>query len=152
MRRCFQALLMLLLVGAAAAQTCTNSATVQATAISTGFTDESTLVADAVQSALNEAIMQVRGVYVTSSSVLWEDYRTTQAGALADFDLQSGFSTELSSRFSGYIESFEIVDRQHLGDLLGIGSFIAYGLLCMLVGYFAPAPPRSQPVRDGAAA
>ncbi|MGJ4729283.1 DUF2339 domain-containing protein [Luteimonas sp. SDU101] len=39
-----------------------------------------------------------------------------------------------------------LVDRQHLGDLLGIGSFIAYGLLCTLVGYFAPAPPR-----DGAA-
>jgi len=35
-----------------------------------------------------------------------------------------------------------LVDRQHLGDLLGIGSFIAYGLLCTLVGWFAPAPPR----------
>ncbi|KAF1716511.1 hypothetical protein CSC74_09780 [Pseudoxanthomonas yeongjuensis] len=35
------------------------------------------------------------------------------------------------------------VDRQHLGNLLGIGSFIAYGLLCTLVGYFAPAPPRA---------
>ena len=35
-----------------------------------------------------------------------------------------------------------LVDRQHLGNLLGIGSFIAYGLLCTVVGYFAPAPPR----------
>ncbi|KAF1713088.1 DUF2339 domain-containing protein [Pseudoxanthomonas sacheonensis] len=35
------------------------------------------------------------------------------------------------------------VDRQNLGDLLGIGSFVAYGLLCTLVGYFAPAPPRT---------
>ncbi|MGH8026333.1 MAG: DUF2339 domain-containing protein [Pseudoxanthomonas sp.] len=35
------------------------------------------------------------------------------------------------------------VDRQNLGDLLGIGSFVAYGLLCTLVGYFAPAPPRN---------
>ena len=34
------------------------------------------------------------------------------------------------------------VDRQHLGNLLGIGSFIAYGLLCTLVGCFALAPPR----------
>jgi len=33
------------------------------------------------------------------------------------------------------------VDRGHLGNLLGIASFIAYGLLCLLVGYFAPAPP-----------
>lgn len=45
-----------------------------------------------------------------------------------------------------------LVDRQHLGDLLGIGSFIAYGLLCMLVGYFAPAPPRATAADDGAAA
>jgi uncharacterized membrane protein len=37
-----------------------------------------------------------------------------------------------------------LVDREHLGNLMGIGSFIAYGLLCTLVGYFAPAPPRSD--------
>lgn len=37
-----------------------------------------------------------------------------------------------------------LVDRQHLGNLLGIGSFIAYGLLCTVVGYFAPAPPRER--------
>ena len=36
-----------------------------------------------------------------------------------------------------------LVDRQHLGNLLGIGSFMAYGLLCTLVGWFAPAPPRT---------
>ena len=35
-----------------------------------------------------------------------------------------------------------LFDRRHLGDLLGIGSFIAYGLLCTAVGWFAPAPPR----------
>jgi len=35
-----------------------------------------------------------------------------------------------------------IVDRGHLGNLWGIGSFIAYGLLCTVVGFFAPAPPR----------
>ncbi|MBD9478685.1 DUF2339 domain-containing protein [Pseudoxanthomonas sp. PXM02] len=35
-----------------------------------------------------------------------------------------------------------VVDRQHLGNLLGIGSFMAYGLLCTVVGYLAPAPPR----------
>ncbi|MEG3192699.1 DUF2339 domain-containing protein [Lysobacter sp. D1-1-M9] len=37
-----------------------------------------------------------------------------------------------------------MVDRQHLGNLLGILSFIAYGLLCTVVGYFAPAPPRAE--------
>lgn len=36
-----------------------------------------------------------------------------------------------------------LVDRQHLGNLMGIASFIGYGLLCTAVGYFAPAPPRA---------
>lgn len=35
-----------------------------------------------------------------------------------------------------------LIDRGNLGDLLGIGAFIAYGLLCTLVGWMAPAPPR----------
>ena len=38
-----------------------------------------------------------------------------------------------------------LIDRGHLGNLFGIASFIAYGLLCTLIGYLAPAPPR-QPV------
>ncbi|WP_294993300.1 DUF2339 domain-containing protein [uncultured Stenotrophomonas sp.] len=38
-----------------------------------------------------------------------------------------------------------LVDRQHLGNLLGIASFIAYGLLCTVVGYLAPAPPSVAP-------
>ncbi|HEY0333129.1 MAG TPA: DUF2339 domain-containing protein [Stenotrophomonas sp.] len=43
-----------------------------------------------------------------------------------------------------------LVDRQHLGNLLGIGSFLAYGLLCTVVGYLAPAPPRDVlPVEEG---
>lgn len=37
-----------------------------------------------------------------------------------------------------------LVDRSHLGNLWGIGSFIAYGLLCTVVGFFAPAPPRAS--------
>ncbi|MCG6117088.1 MAG: DUF2339 domain-containing protein [Aquimonas sp.] len=41
-----------------------------------------------------------------------------------------------------------LVDRQHLGDLLGIASFIGYGLLCTAVGYFAPAPPRAGPAPE----
>ena len=36
-----------------------------------------------------------------------------------------------------------LVDRSHLGNLFGIVSFIAYGLLCTVIGYFAPAPPRA---------
>jgi uncharacterized membrane protein len=34
-----------------------------------------------------------------------------------------------------------LIDRGHLGNIFGIISFIAYGLLCTAVGYFAPAPP-----------
>lgn len=45
-----------------------------------------------------------------------------------------------------------LVDRQHLGGPLGIGSFIGYGLLCMVVGWFAPAPPRSPAAGPAAAA
>ena len=36
-----------------------------------------------------------------------------------------------------------LVDRGNLGNVAGIASFIAYGLLCTVVGYFAPAPPRA---------
>lgn len=36
-----------------------------------------------------------------------------------------------------------LIDRQHLGSGFGIASFLAYGLLCTAVGYFAPAPPRT---------
>ena len=36
-----------------------------------------------------------------------------------------------------------LIDRTHLGSGFGIASFIAYGLLCTVIGYFAPAPPRS---------
>ena len=43
------------------------------------------------------------------------------------------------------------VDRQHLGNLLGIGSFIAYGLLCTVVGYLAPAPPRRTDTEEATA-
>jgi uncharacterized membrane protein len=44
-----------------------------------------------------------------------------------------------------------LVDRDHLGNLFGIVSFIAYGLLCTVIGYFAPAPPRRM-AADGEAA
>jgi uncharacterized membrane protein len=35
-----------------------------------------------------------------------------------------------------------LIDRGHLGNLFGIASFIAYGLLCTVIGYLAPAPPK----------
>jgi len=43
-----------------------------------------------------------------------------------------------------------LIDRAHLGNLFGIASFIAYGLLCTVIGYFAPAPPRAG-ARENAA-
>jgi uncharacterized membrane protein len=36
-----------------------------------------------------------------------------------------------------------LVDRRHLGDLAGIVSFLAVGVLLLVVGYFAPVPPRT---------
>ncbi len=39
-----------------------------------------------------------------------------------------------------------LIDRGHLGNIFGIISFIAYGLLCTAVGYFAPAPPKRESV------
>ncbi|MBS7458372.1 DUF2339 domain-containing protein [Coralloluteibacterium stylophorae] len=44
-----------------------------------------------------------------------------------------------------------LVDRQHLGNLLGIVSFIGFGVLCTAVGFFAPAPPRAAAADAGAA-
>ncbi len=42
-----------------------------------------------------------------------------------------------------------LIDRGNLGDLLGIGAFFAYGLLCTLVGWLAPAPPRRVTAANG---
>jgi uncharacterized membrane protein len=43
-----------------------------------------------------------------------------------------------------------LIDRTHLGSVFGIASFIAYGLLCTVIGYFAPAPPRAAVARTPA--
>ncbi len=42
-----------------------------------------------------------------------------------------------------------LIDRGNLGDLLGIGAFIVYGLLCTLVGWLAPVPPRRHAAQTG---
>lgn len=42
-----------------------------------------------------------------------------------------------------------LVDRGHLGNLLGIASFIGYGLLATVVGYVAPVPPRGRASTSG---
>jgi uncharacterized membrane protein len=36
------------------------------------------------------------------------------------------------------------VSFPHLGNLSGIASFVGYGLLCTVIGYLAPAPPRAS--------
>ncbi|MDR0182879.1 DUF2339 domain-containing protein [Lysobacter arvi] len=43
-----------------------------------------------------------------------------------------------------------LIDRANLGNGLGIASFIAYGLLCTIVGYIAPVPPRRHANADAA--
>lgn len=37
-----------------------------------------------------------------------------------------------------------LVDRQYMGDMNGIVSFLAVGLLLVGVGYFAPSPPKNE--------
>ncbi|MFA5589118.1 MAG: DUF2339 domain-containing protein [Lysobacteraceae bacterium] len=41
-----------------------------------------------------------------------------------------------------------LVDRQYVGNLAGIVSFIAVGGLLVLVGRIAPTPPRHEPAKD----
>lgn len=43
-----------------------------------------------------------------------------------------------------------LIDRLRLGNLFGIASFIAYGLLCTVIGYFAPAPARAPAEKESA--
>jgi hypothetical protein len=38
-----------------------------------------------------------------------------------------------------------LVDRQHMGNMLGIVSFLAVGALLTVIGYLAPSPPRTTP-------
>jgi len=35
-----------------------------------------------------------------------------------------------------------LIDRRYTGDLPGIVSFLAFGVLCLIVGYIAPSPPK----------
>ena len=42
------------------------------------------------------------------------------------------------------------VDRKYTGDLPGIVSFFAFGILCLIVGYFAPSPPKRVAVEEQA--
>ena len=53
-----------------------------------------------------------------------------------------GLGAAVAAACAGEGAKLVLVDRQHLGNLPGIVSFIAYGVLCTIVGYLAPAPPR----------
>ena len=68
---------------------------------------------------------------------------------MALFGLLGGKKKSVGLDIGSGIIKLVVIDRQHLGNLLGIGSFIAYGLLCTLVGYFAPAPPRAPAAGGG---
>ena len=50
----------------------------------------------------------------------------------------------MSAKAMRVVSGIQPTGGLHLGNLLGIVSFIAYGLLCTVVGYFAPAPPRAS--------
>ena len=37
-----------------------------------------------------------------------------------------------------------LIDRTYMGNIPGIVSFLAVGLLLVAVGYFAPQPPKAE--------
>lgn len=41
-----------------------------------------------------------------------------------------------------------LIDRQYLSQVAGIVSFLGFGLLAVLIGYLAPAPPRAATLRE----
>ena len=41
-----------------------------------------------------------------------------------------------------------LVDRRYTGDLPGIVSFFAFGILCLIVGYIAPSPPKQAAAEE----
>ncbi len=43
-----------------------------------------------------------------------------------------------------------LIDRQHMGNMPGIVSFLAVGALLTVIGYLAPSPPRAQQEEDKA--
>jgi uncharacterized membrane protein len=43
-----------------------------------------------------------------------------------------------------------LVDRSYMGNVAGIVSFMAVGLLLVGVGYLAPSPPRREPMGEPA--
>jgi len=43
-----------------------------------------------------------------------------------------------------------VVDWSHIGNMTGIVSFLAVGLLLVGVGYIAPSPPKQAHMGDGA--
>jgi uncharacterized membrane protein len=45
-----------------------------------------------------------------------------------------------------------LIDRTYMGNMPGIVSFMAVGLLLVAVGYFAPQPPKSAEAGAGEAA
>jgi uncharacterized membrane protein len=82
------------------------------------------------------------GVAQTSLTVVWSVLGVI-GWVLGSRRGQRGLWLTGASLMALVLAKLVLLDRQHLGNLLGIGSFIAYGLLCTVVGYLAPAPPRA---------
>lgn len=90
-----------LLLGGAMAQGCLRPVTVTTSALGAEFRAGDQALADAVTAALNQAITQVRGVYVTSRQEIWSEFR--------DGILNEGSVDEISSRFSGFVPDYRVV-------------------------------------------
>ena len=75
--------------------------------------DEQAALADAIAAALNQAITQVRGVYVSVNTELFERFRTDLQGQL---DFESDFSEQISNRFGGFVVRYDVERERVLGD------------------------------------
>ena len=74
--------------------------------------DDQAALADAIAAALNQAITQVRGVYVSVSTELFERFRTDLQGQL---DFETDFSEQISNRFGGFVVRYVVEGERMLG-------------------------------------
>ena len=67
--------------------------------------EEAPALADAIATALNQAITQTRGVYVSVSTELFDQFRSNLQGEL---DFSSDFREEIRNRFSGFVIGYTV--------------------------------------------
>ncbi len=108
-------ILLMSLFGRAPANTCSDAAVVTVTAVGASFRLEQQRFADAITDALNQAIAQARGVFVTSRTELLDAYRSTVVDGVATVEVEDAYHEEITSRFSGFVNRYEVLRSRNLG-------------------------------------